>query len=537
FGGNSTSSGSFGVQTDVSGSNTVINANEVSTQFALTYTDPKTGANMLQTVTVKKGDTAQDLADIINSKTSETGVVASFVTDPKTNQVSMRLESTTGKPIKVVDGNPLMDTEALKTANFTTVTAPEDGGWNQRIPQDAKFTIDGIPTELTSATNELTEVFDGLSVKLLSEGKTNLNVTTSTKDMKTKIEDIVKETNKMLAKFSELTKVSSEKTPSSITNTDGTPNYGSQFSSQMGSVLTGNYGVQLLSSHLKSAITGQSIGFKSQEMDKAGKIIPDSGDPFTALSSIGIVFDAEQGSPTYGQLKFLTEGETTKSYKENGKDDTEVKMFRTLDEALAEDPLAVADMLIGNGGSSDSPDFDYVSHIPGTTNAATKAGTYKVSYDVAADGTVGKVYVNGVEAVLAKDSTTPNLYEVPSGAAKGLALSLNNLQPGKHEGTLRIKQGKITQLTGMLSDEIAADDITKDSPTGAKRGSLVILKDNYMSIMKNIQEKIDRETTRISKWETTQKMKFARLDALLGRYDKQMTANASSLAQLDSGAK
>lgn len=534
FGSNSTSSGSLGPTTDISGKNLPINTGTTDTEFVLHYVDPKTGNTMAQTITVKPGQTAQGLADIINSKTGETGIVASFDTEAGTNNVSMRFESTTGKPVTVHDGNPPVEVAALTEAGVTTTTATE-GTWNQRIPQDAKFTIDGIPTELTSASNTLTEVFDDLTVTLLSEGKTNLNVTTSTDDMKSKIEEVVKETNTLLAKINELTKVSSEKTQSSITNEDGTPNYGSQTSFQMGSVLTGNYGVQLLTSRLKGALTSQSIGSKAQEADASGKLIPNSGDLFTSFSSIGIVFDAEQGSPTYGQLKFLTDGETTKSYKdENGKE-TEIKMSRTLDEALKEDPLAVADMLVGSGGVSDSADFDYVSHISGNTGASTKPGTYKVSYTVAPDGTVEKVYVDGVEAVLAEGSTS-NLYEVPSGNAKGLAINLNNLSPGKHEGDVRIKQGKITQITGMLNDELAADEISKDSPSTAKRGSIVILKDNYMDIMKNIQTKIDRETERIAKWERTQKLKFARLDALLGKYDKQMSANAASFAQLDGGA-
>ena len=48
--------------------------------------------------------------------------------------------------------------------------------------------------------------------------------------------------------------------------------------------------------------------------------------------------------------------------------------------------------------------------------------------------------------------------------------------------------------------------------------------------MDNIQKKIDQETTRLQTWEKRQRLRYSRLDTLLGSYENIMNSNASALA-------
>ncbi len=125
-----------------------------------------------------------------------------------------------------------------------------------------------------------------------------------------------------------------------------------------GSLLTGNYGVQLIGSQLKDVITDLGLGFTLYDADAK------TGDLYSALSQIGITTDADESSSTYGML-ILDED--------------------ALDEALAEDPNGVAELFAADyQGESQSGDFSYLSRI----NGKTKAGSYKVEITTGADGKI-----------------------------------------------------------------------------------------------------------------------------------------------------
>ena len=140
--------------------------------------------------------------------------------------------------------------------------------------------------------------------------------------------------------------------------------------------------------------------------------------------------------------------------------------------------------------------------------------------------------VDGVKIMRDDESGS---YVVPSGPLGGVEISVDDLSAGAVSGTLRIKQGKIPQLAAKLKDELRNDPLLKDPETGlygvnTKRGGLIILKENYKTIMDNIQKKIDPETTRLQTWEKRQRLRYSRLDTLLGSYENIMNSNASALA-------
>ena len=59
-----------------------------------------------------------------------------------------------------------------------------------------------------------------------------------------------------------------------------------------GSILTGNYGVQMIQQRLKSILAQKGLGF---DYDL---------DPLVSLASVGITTDSSEGSPTFGLLTF-----------------------------------------------------------------------------------------------------------------------------------------------------------------------------------------------------------------------------------------
>lgn len=483
--------------------------------------------------------TLQDLMDEINNNTAGLdvldGLKASIVTDTDGNK-RLQILSGNGTPISFQSGNYGGDESGSDPLQNVGTAFDDDkvsiatgSGWTTRKAQDAVFTVDNIPRELTSASNELKEVFPGLTVTIEGEGETTLSTTTSTDELKTKIEEWVENVNGLLGQVRDLTKIDTKKTLVDRTEVDASGNlvnqYASQFDSQFGSPLSGNYGVQLITSNLKSMLTQRSPGFRPLTSTN-----DPSGDIFTNLLSIGITYDSNESSATFGQLRFLTDDETQGSYvvegktDENGKEVTEkAKVYNTLTEAIEKDPVAVAKLLLGVEGTSDSPGISVNSFLKDTT----KPGIYDVSYTVA-NGVISDVFINGVKAE--KQDTVGNVYSVASSDARGLSITIDDLSEGAHTGTVRIKQGKINQLTDFFNDELRQG--VKGDPS-SPRGGLVVLKEHYQEIMQNIDKKISQETERITLWEKRQKSRFARLDALLGRYNNQLSANAAAFAQLE----
>ena len=71
----------------------------------------------------------------------------------------------------------------------------------------------------------------------------------------------------------------------------------------------------------------------------------------------------------------------------------------------------------------------------------------------------------------------------------------------------------------------------------SQNGALMVLKNNYQSIMENIDKKISQEQTRLDLWETRQKTYFANLETLLKQYNtqqEQLTSQIESLASTSS---
>ncbi|MEF2229952.1 MAG: flagellar filament capping protein FliD [Pseudodesulfovibrio sp.] len=344
---------------------------------------------------------------------------------------------------------------------------------------NSQIRINGFPSAgggwIERSTNSINDVIEGVTLNLkdaIPGSTVQVTVATDTDSIKGNIEKFVSAVNVIRAQIKAITDV----------DDDGN-----------GSILTGNYGVDIISQNLKNITAEIGLGFINWDDDKA------TGDKYSALAQLGIGTDAESGSETYGLL--------TIDYTE-------------LDKALKADPEAVARLFSASfEGESQSADFTFMSLIEGTT----KAGVYDIN--VVSDGTkIISATINGEEAKVSGWEITAK-----SGDALGLGFRLDNTSAGAHSGQIAVRLGK----TGQMIDELK--DLTKPyNEYTYEGGPLAVLQENYKDIMKNIQSKIDFENDRIEKLERTMKLKYARLDTLLGQYELQQGQLESALTQLTS---
>lgn len=343
---------------------------------------------------------------------------------------------------------------------------------------NAQIRVNGFPSSaggwIERDSNTINDVIEGLTLDLKDAevgADIKVNVTTNTASIKENIYAFVDAVNEIRAQIISITAVDDE---------------------GEGSILTGNYGIDMVSQNLKNITAEMGRGFSVWDPDTL------LGDKYTSLSQLGIMTNADDGSPMKGLLEINEE---------------------ELDEALEKDPLAVAELFSAkNIGESQSPDFSYTSMVDGTT----QPGVYDI--EITSDGSgITSATINGVAAKISGWSVTGL-----SGDALGLALELDSHSAGTYSGTVSIKQGKTSEMV----EELEA--LTKPyNEYTYEGGPLAVLQDNYNDIMDSIDSKIDYEKTRIEKMERTMKLKYARLDALLGEYELQQSSLESAMSQLE----
>ena len=477
------------------------------------------------TVDVLPGvSTAQDLVDAINAEYQ--------AQHPGADDVAVLVKNASGKYAIQIAGATAAHGAGIDGASATAVNGlnftPIEGtvitvtnagasggitfdGWVVQEPRNAKFMLDNWPDELESTSNNITGVLDGVTITVFDLGKAQLSVATDTESVQQNIQTFLDAVNSVRMSIRELSKVddSTSGYNFSVAKDD---NSGSK---QIGSLLTGNYGVQLLNSRMKDLAAGMPPGFQ--------KIMGNdffSGDLISSLSQIGIKTVSDKDDPHYGLL--VVAPPSTAS----GMQDMDQKAF---DEALTNKLDALLDFFAcDDEGSSTSADFRYASHVKGGTKAGTYAVNYTVSYDPAApDVPAIDVYIDGHKA--ARDSNMEGYwFTSANGPSAGLAIQIDNLNVGEHSGKVSIKQGKIREMEDFFTAETRSYD--NYTHTG---GALEVLKRNYANIMENIDKKIEREQTRIAQWEQRQKLAYSRLDTLLAKYNLNQQRLEKELAKLN----
>lgn len=428
--------------------------------FTFSYDDPNDEEGPINISLDITADTKlQDLVNQINTDPDNPGVRASMVSDGESYYLQL----------KGLDLGADADL-TISNASFGNL-----GSFSEiQTNTDALSKVDGWPTAsdayIKSSTNTLSEAIPGLDITLKSVGSSQINISTNQNSIVENVQTFVDKVNEVRSVFLELTKVDTDQ--------------------NRGSIMTGNYAVQLVSSNLKSMTAGLAKGFDYYDP------VTGKGDKYSTLSQIGILTDAERGSPTVGLLVF----------------DQDAFL-----DALNDDPDGVAKLFAADDiGDQDveSGNFKFYSHIEGTT----KPGSYDFSYDISG----GQITNAKVGDMNVKVSQSDDTVTVLDGDAKGLVIKiLDTATDGSYGGQVKLKQGKAGELANLLKEY-----------TNDNSGPMHIVADNYEKIIQNIEKKIDFEEDRLRLKADRLKMKFARLEATLGTYDQISQSLQSSISQL-----
>lgn len=378
--------------------------------------------------------------------------------------------------------------------------------WEVRQGKNALVKINGVPSgddnwlEVASNTLKAGDVMPGITFNLKKADSTaTITVANDTQAMMENIQSFVDAVNSFRTLFMGYTSYDEDKEVKDLEYAE------SQFEMQKGGILMGNYGMQIVGSRLKNAVSGNSTGFMSLMKDAEGAVL--GGDIFSALSQIGITTNANQGETSYGLLEI---NQTANKYGS-----------KSLQQALDEDPEAVARLFATKGeGKSNSDEFHYQSHI----STVTQSGTYNVEYTMSDDGSyIASAYINGMACNIDQANGYITSMEGPS---KGIVIQIGeNDALRTYTGTVSIRDGKVNELLGLLEGS--------EGILGSK-GTLKNLEKNYEEIIKGIEDKIKKEDDRLLKFERNMQLKFARLEEVLSKYSSLEKTLESQLAQLTS---
>ncbi|MEZ7196802.1 flagellar filament capping protein FliD [Pseudodesulfovibrio karagichevae] len=360
------------------------------------------------------------------------------------------------------------------TGSLTGMTV--DGFANTQTGQNSQIKVDGFPPGdddwIERDSNSIDDVISGLtfSLKDTTDGDTlQVSVEYDTDDMYDKIVEFQESLNAIIEDIQILT---------------GRTSTTDDEDSDEETYTVDSYALDIVYNNIKSILSSSALGFTRYDEETGG-------DYYNALSQIGFHTDTDEDSDTYGQL-LLDEDE--------------------LEDALDTDAEAVASLFAARAeGESDSQDFQVISVIDGVTGA----GEHSVEYTVSG-GALVSAYIDGEEATV--DGWT---ILATSGDARGLYLSVGSADDGDYEGTARVKQGKI----GELSDSL-------DAVTNAETGSLTILINHYEESVTSLDNQIYNEEKRLDAMETSLERKYAALDALLATYDAQSSTLTSLIEAL-----
>jgi len=410
-------------------------------------------AGSLYSVSIGATDTYADLASSINSAV---GFTMASATDVSGNvQLLLTGEAGSDNQIQIIN-SPGTTVSSLQSGKFTQMQGATDG----YIERD---------------TNSIDDLVTGVTMNLASVGSTTLTTNVDTDAVVENVQTFVDAVNTVLQLIKDQTQVTT---------------VGDETS---GSILTGNYGLQMIQQNIKNILASKGLGF-DYDMDAV-----------TTLGSVGITTDTSEGSTTFGMLVFDEEAFT---------------------DVLSSNPDEVARLFSadfypstkasGGGTAVESSDFKFDSYVDGITGA----GEYDVSYTVDASGTVTSASINGYAA-----SIDGNKIVAAGGgnSARGLAIEVMNLSAGSYSGQVMLKSGKAGELAqeiGRLTDPLS--------------GTLEILKNNYQDIMDSIDDKLAYEERRIELYESNLRTRFANLESLLGTYDNIQSQLESQISSLSS---
>ncbi|MDL2210632.1 flagellar filament capping protein FliD [Desulfovibrio sp. OttesenSCG-928-O18] len=314
-------------------------------------------------ITVPTGTTVQGLVGLINADLP-TGM------KPVTAAVN-------GGKVEVnfsgeLDGVPVQLPSNFGEFGAAVSSQGDPANWHIQHSQNALIKVDGWPSGegnwLEVSSNKVTDVVEGVTFTLVGEGSSIVSVNVDAEAVQENVVQFIEAVNSFRKTVLDLTKYDENKETLDVAYAE------SLYEMQKGSILTGNYGIQLLSSKIKQATAGSPKGFLPRTfVDDVA-----FGDLYTSLSQIGIKTNASgEGGDMFGLLELNTDPK-----------------FPMLDDVLKKNPEAVAEFFSAvNKGVSDSSHFSYSSSL----QSLTRPGAYEVNYTIDAGGNVTGT-INGKEA-------------------------------------------------------------------------------------------------------------------------------------------
>lgn len=414
------------------------------------------------TLSVSAGTTAQELVDQINnSPDCDDKITASLVNDG-TNYHLKFSGADTGADNAIV----IKDLSALDSA------APADFT-NTQTAQNAQIKVDGYPSGadewLERASNTVDDVIDNMTLNLnntTDDEGVNIGVSYDTEAMIETIETFVTDVNQILYDILDLT---------------GELDDGDDDEDQF---YLKDSTLDMVYSQIKDVLSTIGVGFQYYDSDTG------EGDLFTSLSTLGITTDSEEGSSTFGQLELD---------------------YDVLEDALAEDPEAVAMLFAASGeAQSSSSSMQVISTISGLTSG----GEYDVEYTVSG-GAITSATIDGVDMKV--DGNT--LLAQSDSDANGLYLQVSDLTDGSHSSTITIKQGKCGELADLCT-----------AMTDEETGSIPLLLSSYSSLTSTLEGEIYDEEARLDSLESSLVRKYSALDEMLSYYSSIESQLETTLA-------
>ncbi len=445
-----------------------------ATAFSFTY------AGTSITLDIAAGTTIEGLVSAINTSSATTGkVTASLVYDGESYYFTLSGDDTgADNAISIKDSGTLT---GLSVSNFT----------NTMTAQDCLFKVDGFPSGaddwIARDTNVVDDVISGVTLTFTdttdSDGET-LTVNYDTDALKENIETFLSEVNQIILEIQTITGRLNQNYENGDAVDTGTDDEDDEEDED---ITINSSTLDLMYNQIKSILSTSGLGFSAYDADA------DSGDLFSTLSQLGIYTDTEEGSDTFGQLQLDED---------------------TLDEALDEDPAGVAALFsVNDVAESDSDSLQVISLI----NTVTEPGEYDVRYTVE-NGVLTSATINGEEAqvsgwtILGTDDDSTGLY-----------LQVVDQTDGDHSGSVRVKQGKIAELSEAIS-----------AMTADETGTLAILIDSYEQGIDDLEDRIYSETARLDALETYLTSKYATLDETLSYYTNLESTLSSLVESLSS---
>ena len=446
-------------------------------------------------VDINATHTIEDVRDLINGKISPDSVEVKN-SGGENNYLDFGLSVT---PTVEDPANP---GTFISADSFGEMTFGKSGTNETQKAQNSEFRVNGYPDPgwLERDTNVITDAVDGLSFTLKKktdlEG-TNITVTDDIDKMEENVMSFVEQFNTVVSLLRSATNIQLEEDEN-----------GEAIDVKIkSSILSGMSTIKGMDSVLKNITSSGATGFRPYDMDS------NTGDFFSTLAQVGITYDSQKDSETFGQLIVDDPNNTNLVALQ--------KQGVTLKDSLKKNAESVAMLFSASQtGETNTPELSFSSCLD-----STEPGRYDVKYEIDSLGNVlaDSITIGGHPAKLSGDGKS--IIGQAGTPLAGLDLRLN-IAPGSAAGVrsheLYLKEGKIPELVDQI------DIYTRGHEEG---GTLAILENSIDESIEDLEDKIYKEQKRLESLEKRLKMQFASLDALMQEYNGINAQLTGSLPQ------